>query len=227
MAKKILMLHGLAQSGEYFASKTRGFRTELEKQGYQLCYATAPNKYPAPDFDINLDDLDGTSLPSESNEILAWLQKNPSDDTYKLPDTTISYLHDYIIANGPFHGIVGFSQGAGVAGYLLTDFNGLLHLNETEQPPLEFFMSFGGFRFKPGCYQKQYDENPIKVPSLHVYGDLDTITEPEKVQSLLKSCTEGTATYLTHPGGHFVPNSRGFLKKVVTWLDSLNDQEQT
>lgn len=125
------------------------------------------------------------------------------------------------IENGPFAGIVGFSQGAGVAGYLATDFNGLLGLTAEEQPPLEFFMAVSGFRFQPQQYQEQYDLHPISVPSLHVQGELDTITEPAKVQGLYNSCTEDSRTLLMHSGGHFVPNSRGFVRKVAQWLQQL------
>lgn len=46
MTKNVLMLHGLAQSGDYFASKTKGFRAEMEKLGYKLYYPTAPNEFP-------------------------------------------------------------------------------------------------------------------------------------------------------------------------------------
>lgn len=218
MSKKILVLHGLAQSGDYFKSKTKGLRTELEKQGYELFYATAPNKYSPADIP---DDLGDVVTTGEEKYVLAWIEDDLSNKSYSLPQSTIDYLHDYVIENGPFEGVIGFSQGAGVAGYLMTNFNELLKLTPEEQPSLHFFMAFSGFRFFPACYQKQYDENPITTPSLHVHGELDTITEPFKVQALYNSCTPETRTFLKHPGGHFVPNSRGFSKKVIDWLQTI------
>ena len=106
MTKKILMLHGLAQSGEYFSSKTKGFRSELEKKGYVLYYPTAPNEYPAPDFDIS----ELGSDPADASKILAWLKKDPINDSYELPDTTIKYLHDYVLENGPFDGCLLYTS---------------------------------------------------------------------------------------------------------------------
>ena len=218
MTKKILMLHGLGQTGDYFQSKTHGFRTALEELGYELYYPTAPHRYPAANLP---DDLQSTLDPTmKSAEVVAWLQNDLVNGTYILPQMTIDFLHDYIVENGPFEGVVGFSQGAGVAGYLLTDINSLLHLTPEEQPPLQFFMAFSGFRLIPECFQRQYNENPITIPSLHVQGELDTITDSKKVRALYDCCDESNRTLLTHAGGHFVPNSRGFLKKVVEWLNS-------
>lgn len=211
------MLHGLAQSGEYFHSKTKGFRTELENFGYTFYYATAPNKYPAAD----LPDYE-SDVTSNNNEVLAWLENDAINKTYSLPQTTLDYLHDVVLKEGPFEGIVGFSQGAGLAGYLATDLNTLLNVTIQQQPRLKFIIFVSGFRFKPDIYQSQYDAHPITIPSLHVQGELDTISEPEKVQALLGCCQEGTKTHLMHSGGHFVPNSRGFLKKVTAWLKTVD-----
>ncbi|CCK72291.1 putative serine hydrolase KNAG_0J02100 [Huiozyma naganishii CBS 8797] len=223
MSGKVLMLHGLAQSGDYFASKTKGFRQEMERMGYELYYPTAPNRFPGADLpDDMIADISGTKT---DDGVIAWLQNDSINRTYFLPETTVQYLHDYVVTNGPFDGVVGFSQGAGVAGYLMTDFNGLLNLKDEEQPPIKFFISCSGFRFRPEVYQRQYDEHPIKVPSLHIQGQLDTVSEPEKVQALMASCQEGTKTHIMHAGGHFVPNSKSFLKKLAAWLESIGAVE--
>lgn len=221
MARRILALHGLAQSGEYFRSKTKGLRNELEKLGYELVYATAPNSHSPADIPEDIGDV---VISGDDNHVLAWIENDLTNKSYSLPQTSISYLHNFVVENGPFVGVLGFSQGAGVAGYLMTDFNGLLDLTEEQQPPLHFFMSFSGFRFQPECYQKQYDDHPITVPSLHVQGELDTVTEPFKVEGLYNSCAPETRTYLKHPGGHYVPNSRGFAKKIVQWLQEVDPQ---
>ena len=223
MSKKILMLHGLAQTGPYFESKTKHFRTALEQLGYTLYYPTAPNRYPA--ADVPSDILDSVGAEPNSAEIVAWIENDDVNHTYSLPDTSTKFLHDYIIENGPFDGVIGFSQGAGVTGYLSTDFNGLLDLTEEQQPPLKFITSFSGFRFLPDVYQTQYDNNPIKIPSLHVKGELDTVTEPWKIESLYNSCSEDSRTLMVHGGGHFVPNSRGFIKKYINWLQTVTEQE--
>lgn len=218
MTKKVLMLHGLAQSGPYFESKTKGFRRVLEPLGYEFYYPTAPNKISPADLPVELGDVEA----SNGSEFNAWIVEDPTNGEYRLPETSIQFLRQYILDNGPFDGIVGFSQGAGVTGYLMTDFHGLLGFTPEEHPPIKFFMAFSGFRFRPEIYQEQYDKNIITVPSLHVQGTLDTVTEPEKVQLLFKSCREDTRTFLQHAGGHFVPNSKGFVLKVADWLKEVD-----
>ncbi|CCH60616.1 hypothetical protein TBLA_0D01080 [Henningerozyma blattae CBS 6284] len=220
MPKRILMLHGLAQTGEYFSSKTKNFRIELEKLGYSLYYPTAPNKYSAADLPEEIGSADSST--NESHEVTAWIEDDLINESYNLPQTTITFLHDYVIENGPFEGIIGFSQGAGVAGFLVTDFNKLLGLTKEEQPPLKFFMSFSGFRFRPDKYQEQYDNHPISIPSLHVRGDLDTITSSAKVDALYNSCNVENRTKMIHKGGHYVPTSRGVIKKMIDWLQAVN-----
>lgn len=222
--KKILMLHGLAQTGEYFESKTKKIRLELEKIGYKLYYPTAPNSYDAADLpDELLGDVEGVS--NGSHKVTAWLEDDIGNNTYHIPPTTINFLHDYIIENGPFDGIIGFSQGAGLAGYLITDLNEILGLTEVEQPKLKFCMVFSGFRLAPERYQAKYDDNEISIPTLHVQGELDTITSPEKVMSLFNSCNEESRTFLKHKGGHFIPTAKSVIQKIIEWLLKVSPTE--
>ncbi|CDO93037.1 unnamed protein product [Kluyveromyces dobzhanskii CBS 2104] len=211
------MLHGLAQSGPYFEFKTKGFRRVLEPLGYEFFYATAPNKLSPADLPTDAEDLGASS----GDDYHTWIQPDPVKGDYRLPEVTVKYLKEYVLENGPFDGVCGFSQGGGITGYLMTDFNNLLGLSEEEQPPLKFFIVFSGFRFTPAIYQEQYNAHPINVNSLHVRGQLDTVTDSGDIQRLYDSCTEDTRTLLEHPGGHFVPNSKGFVTKIADWLNSL------
>lgn len=224
MVSKVLMLHGYAQSGSIFYAKTSGLRKTLAKNGYELYYPCAPSRIPS--VDINgIDDMASVfNTKAGTEDIFGWWLKDPNDQ-YKVPEATVKFLHDYIVKNGPFDGIMGFSQGAGYAGYLCTEIRELLGLTAEEQPDFKFFISFSGFRMAPEWFQEQYDTNTIKVPSLHVLGELDTVVESSRVISLYKACSENNRTLLKHPGGHFVPNGKGFVTKVANWLQSLGEQE--
>ena len=72
--------------------------------------------------------------------------------------------------NGPFVGILGFSQGAAVAAAIAS----MLERKQTlfppiEHPPVHFFVSVSGFRMRFEKYNQFY---PISTPSLHVIGIL-------------------------------------------------------
>lgn len=213
------MLHGIAQTGEYFYHKTKGLRTEFEKLGYELYYPTANNTMPPADVPNCASD---EVVASGVNDVSTWIQIDTAKADYSILPSTLDYLRQYVIENGPFDGLLGFSQGAIVGSYLMTDFNVLLNLTHEQQPPFKFFIAFSGFKFETARCASQYVEHPINVPSLHVRGELDTVTEAEKVHALYEACTPETRTFISHPGGHYVPNSRCFSKKVTEWLKTID-----
>ena len=73
---------------------------------------------------------------------------------------------------GPFDGIIGFSQGAALSAIIAS----MLETNRSQNlfpkfdhPPVKFFVSISGFRMR----FKQYDQfYPISTPSLHLIGEL-------------------------------------------------------
>lgn len=222
-SKKILMLHGYAQSNSIFNSKTGGFRKSLNKLGYQLYYPCGPCKIETCNMGPGLDMSTIFNTDSSIDNIFGWWLKSTQDE-YELTQSTKDYLKKFILSNGPFHGIIGFSQGAALGGYLCTNINEILHLTKEEQPDLEFFINFSGFRMHPEIFQQQYNQNPINIPSLHIIGELDTVVEESRVIKLFESCTKDSRTLLKHSGGHFVPNSKNFVTKVINWIQIVNSK---
>lgn len=218
----MLMLHGLAQSGDYFASKTRGFRETMNSLGYELFYATAPNSYSPADVgetsESTISSFKGDAPSTGDGNVLAWLESDYTGHSYTIPDSTLSYIRSLVLTKGPFSGIVGFSQGAGLAGYLVTDFTGILGLDNLATNEPQFAIFFSGFRLLPKKYSAQYERSPITIKTLHVHGKLDTVTEFSRVETLYHACSEESRTLLTHQGGHYVPNSRSFLNQLRDWL---------
>lgn len=233
--RKVLMLHGFVQSGKIFSSKTGGLRKSLTKLGYELYYPTAPilvskrNLIAAhgsnEEHDDSLPDLASEfNTLNTTNEIYGWwTRKGPDMMDYEIEEGTIDYLRNYIIENGPFQGIVGFSQGAGLAGYLLTNFNELLNLTKEQQPDFKFFISFSGFKLEPERFQESYSMNLIRVPSLHVQGELDTVVVESRLVQLYDSCQKDNRMLLKHSGGHFIPNSKAFVTQVCNWLQMTSE----
>ena len=157
---------------------------------------------------------------TNSSDIYGWFVKDHETQSFKLQPEMLEYLKNYIEANGPFEGIMGFSQGASLAGYLATDFSSLLSLNEQIQPNLKFAVFFSGFRMDPEEFQQQYENNPISFPTLHVVGELDTLVPEEKSLTLYEICPESTRTLLKHSGGHYIPNSKPFIANIINWLEA-------
>ncbi|CCE63970.1 hypothetical protein TPHA_0G01330 [Tetrapisispora phaffii CBS 4417] len=225
--KKILMLHGYMQSDRIFKAKVGGLRKKLKKLGYDAMVPCAIEVAGIKDSDPDAADVAKKLNTSDAdhNKLYGWYIKNgpPTavNGDYEIKQQTFDYLRDYIIENGPFEGIMGFSQGAGVAGYLLTDFYNILNLTEEQQPPFKFFVAFSGFRLEPDQYQQTYLDNLITTPSLHVIGELDTLVTEERSSSLFNACAEGSKTQLVHPGGHFVPSSNPFQTQICNWIQMI------
>ncbi|CDH15670.1 related to Family of serine hydrolases 3 [Zygosaccharomyces bailii ISA1307] len=234
--KKILMLHGFVQSGKIFSSKTGGLRKGLDKLGFDLYYPTAPLVVTKEELNaihnINKGSGKQKDVASEfsttndsADEYTGWWKRKSQDKTdFDIEQHVFSYLHDYVIENGPFEGIVGFSQGAAFAGYLLTNFNKLLNLTEENQPSFKFFVAFSGFRLEAFHLQESYEEHLITVPSLHVLGEQDTVVTEARVLSLYNSCQKEDRILLRHPGGHFVPNSKKFVAQVCNWIQMIDKE---
>lgn len=226
------MLHGFVQSGKIFSAKTGGLRKSLKKLGYELYYPTGPIRVDKEAIAKlygwqKQDGKEDLSLASEfdssdsADEIYGWyLRKGPSLNDFDIEERTLDYLHDYVVENGPFDGIMGFSQGAGMAGYLLTDFNRLLKLSEEQQPKLKFFVSFSGFKFEADQFQQSYGDKPMTIPSLHVQGELDTVVSEERSTKLYNCFDASTRHLIKHPGGHFVPNSKNVVTQVTNWIQN-------
>lgn len=238
-AKKILMLHGFVQSDKIFRQKTGGLRKNLQKMGYELFYPCGPEKvdkstlsHGNADKEEDKKDIQkqfNTTLDDDEADLYGWWVRTASGAKgtleYTIPQSTFDFLHDYIVENGPFEGIIGFSQGAGLGGYLVRDINRILALTPTEQPPLKFFISFSGFKLEPPQYQAVYDIDNDETPkSLHIQGELDGVVSEARVMKLYESYPESKRTLLKHPGSHFVPNSKPFVSQVCNWLHHV---EQT
>ena len=244
---KILMLHGFAQSDRIFSAKTGGLRKTLQKLGYELYYPCAPEHVDRETF-LALHslppDVDKTAeagnkdIASKYNtsansqdEMYGWWIRNPSGSkglqNFSIKQSTFDYLHDYILQNGPFDGIIAFSQGAAFAGYLVMHFNRLLNLTLEEQPPLKFFVSFSGFKLEPDEYQNVYtvataDDVP---PSLHILGEMDTVVSEERTMRLYNAYPTEKRLLLKHPGSHFIPNSKAFVTQLCNWLQTVTKSE--
>ncbi|KAL6940564.1 hypothetical protein ACO0QE_004471 [Hanseniaspora vineae] len=232
---KILMLHGHAQSDKIFNSKTGALRKGLTKQlGYDLYYPCAPTEIQLADFREDAEMTESLEMYNSTagTNIYTWFHKDPVTEENKIPEETIEYLRQYVIENGPFEGIIGFSQGAAFAGYLASNFNELLRLQdepESVQCDIKWFMNYSGFRVLTEKYQARsyrLKPNGISVPSLHVIGELDSVVEESRVMSLYEACDPEKRTLLKHPGGHFIPNNKVYVSKVCNWLSIVTDNKE-
>ena len=138
-------------------------------------------------------------------------------------DTAIDQLDKYIKIEGPFDGIMGFSQGAGLAAMLILRAGKTIVSSEDTKddsfPPRPFkcavFLSAEP-PANPEALKRGHIEwmkqnstayDPITIPTAHIWGCNDNIY-PEFGPVLYELCDESQKLKYVHAGGHEVPGHK-------------------
>ena len=229
---KILMLHGFTQTGHLFEIKTKALKKSLEKfippapkpghltqypGGIELIYPTAPIR------------LDPTDVPGfeglvdssqEAPDAFGWWRRKGDAEPYVYVgmEQGLATISQVLQEQGPFDGVLGFSQGGAAAGMVASLLEpGRREAFEKQQarggmrypdsftedtgfvegmvhPPLKFAVSYSGFaamwKDGKGLYEPFY-EPKIQTPMLHFLGTVDTVVSEERSLRLVDACVDG------------------------------------
>jgi len=225
---KILMLHGYTQSGPQFHAKTKALEKHLQKAlghlgGVQLVYPTGPMRLQPSDYptEVTADSAEGAG--EGESEYYGWWRK--FEFLTGLPSPCLDVIYDLMDKQGPFDGVIGFSQGGVLSGLLAS----LLELHRRKspllpsgwpvppasQPPLAFAICYSGNTAVGEQYEFVY-EPKIKTPMLHFIGSLDTVVDEDRSLALVHACEQEKIVY--HPGGHFVPATKMYLDAAAGFI---------
>ena len=119
------MLHGFTQSGDLFRAKTRALEKHIRKSfplhDVSLVYPSGP-------IELRPDDIPGSEPASKTTddapppdiESFAWWRRSDKADPplYTDLDTGLEAVARVLSQQGPFDGVIGFSQGAACAAML-------------------------------------------------------------------------------------------------------------
>jgi pimeloyl-ACP methyl ester carboxylesterase len=248
---RILMLHGYTQSGPLFHAKTKALEKSLAKAfpaapaqghlathpgGVSLHYPTAPIKLEYTD----IPGFDGANVQQEGSEAYGWWRRKGDAEpfTYEGIERGLATVAETISSEGPFDGVIGFSQGGAAAGMVaalleegrraafeaaqskggirfpdsFTRDSG--YIEEGVQGPLKFAVSYSGFAASTNPLYQAFYEPLIQTPMMHFLGSLDTVVSEERSLRLVEACEDGKGKdggvqrVVYHPGGHFLPSSQ-------------------
>ncbi|ODV61981.1 alpha/beta hydrolase [Ascoidea rubescens DSM 1968] len=222
---KILFLHGFAQSGKIFEAKTSGFRKNLKKSipNVEMVYVDGSIKLSKTDFHFDsISKLDSTRGGEQINYYGWWTTHDDSISESQFHSNTIAYLQRVFKEQGPFDGVIGFSQGAAMAAIVASSISLFDPSNV-----LKFAIVFSGFPLKFENLQRKYLGKRITIPTLHIFGELDTVILNEASELLVTQfCKSNTVTVYRHPGGHFVPNNKFIVNNWINWIKvTLKEQD--
>lgn len=237
---KILMLHGYTQNGPLFHAKTRAMEKYLDKifPGISLSYPTAPLQLKPRDVPGFQPSSEGES---DSIEAYGWWRRLETSDPpeYQGLDRCLESVAKILESEGPFDGVMGFSQGAALAAMVASllerpsrkeafrkaqekskfamQYPGVF--DNLEHPPLKFCAAYCGFRAPGERYAAFYEGPNIQTPMCHIIGSLDTVVEEARTQALVDAAGGAEKTQVVvHPGGHFVASGKQYLGTIAAFI---------
>ncbi|KAF6828256.1 hypothetical protein CPLU01_08629 [Colletotrichum plurivorum] len=199
---KVLCLHGGGTSARIFGIQLARLTRELSAH-FEFVYLDAPIKTgPGPGV---LPFFEGC------DPFFRWVSDDPATPAAEFQaqkDRAMALLKDFVRENGPFAGLVGFSQGARAAASLL--------LEEQREP---FFGGrvFGLFicgTFPPFV---PCEDVVIAAPTVHVIG-LEDPWEPDSEELLGLCAKEGPRRVVRFPEGHHLPTSKETIAQISKLL---------
>ncbi|KAH7130059.1 serine hydrolase FSH [Dendryphion nanum] len=199
---KFLCLHGIGTNNEIFKSQTAALRYAL---GSEHRYIFAQGSVPwamAPELE---------GVAQESDTYFAYF--DPSDASTYLE--AYYQLDDFIRTEGPFDGVLAFSQGAGLAiaymararveqAHAAPTFKCAILLSPTAVgDPFEWFNTGDMRRLQelPGGLK-------IEVPTAMIWGERDAYREQEGMEKLFELFDDATSWNYIHNGVHEVPSPK-------------------
>jgi len=202
---KVLCLHGFRTSGSFLKKQISKWHPSIFEK-FDMVFLDG--MFPAG----GKSDIEGVFPPP----YFEWFQFNKEFTEYTNLDECISYLCDYMVKNGPFDGLLGFSQGASLAGLLIGYQAQCKVLND--HPPIQFMVSVSGSKFRnPGISDVAY-KAPIKAKSVHFIGEKDWL----KVPSEELTTAFHDPLIIRHPQGHTVPRlDETSVKQLSEWISSI------
>ncbi|XP_068457179.1 esterase OVCA2 [Clinocottus analis] len=196
---RVLCIHGYRQNGSSFREKTGALRKLLKKH-VELVYLSAPHSVPPASseaLESSGGDEDSRGWWFSDVQALSFSAQQQCEESLGLDDS-VTAVREAVKNQGPFDGILGFSQGAAFVAMLCC-------LQEQKlEPEFNFRFSILVAGFRSACEEhKKFYNPPLQIPSLHVFGLEDRVIPDNMSRELLPSFHDPQV--LTHPGGHFIP----------------------
>ncbi|KAJ3221437.1 hypothetical protein HK099_003531 [Clydaea vesicula] len=225
----ILCLHGYLQNAntmEHLCSKLSSTNNDVE-----FIHVDAPFTITSEEVNefvnafalkngINDEESKKTLLRAwkpEVGDAKTWWKMDEYSFNYAGFEETILYLKSVLENQGPFVGILGFSQGATLASLVTSILeNPDLFVTKINHPKLKFSLLFSGLKSRDQKHLKFY-QNTIQSPSLHVLGNFDSTVDNSQSMDLTK-CYQ-YPEILRFDGGHEIPDSTDALFSIQKFIN--------
>ncbi|KAH8827861.1 FSH1-domain-containing protein [Flagelloscypha sp. PMI_526] len=238
--RTILVLHGYSQNAHIFSKRLGALRKQCGKT-VEMVFVDAPMQLSPHDL-LGSSPQQASSDSTSQNTLSAlgaaeastddpnlqprgWWKSDPTRTKMEGIENTLALLRD-ILKERTFDGVLGFSQGAGLAALLSAllerpeIYPPFLVEGKAPHPPFKFCVAVAGFRPR----DKRFDalwEKPYQTPTLHIIGKNDIIVTEERAQQLVE--VSGSPRVQFHEGGHFVPSKANWRVFLTNYLKNGPD----
>jgi predicted esterase len=216
----VLCLHGYTQNAAVFRERTGSLRKALKS--HQFLFPDAPHAAADafPGSEKRAEDADGAGSDPRGWWIAGenaaaggeWVRPSVSHSAVGF-DASLQQLQTFLRENGPFEGLLGFSQGAATAAQLLA----------AEPDAFRWAVLVAGFiPLDEALAARVEGAAPMPHAVLSVSGDADALVGRERVQRLAGCFDPARARLFTHPGGHGIPSNAAFRQAVREFIAEAN-----
>ncbi|OBZ87102.1 Ovarian cancer-associated gene 2 protein [Choanephora cucurbitarum] len=229
---RILCLHGYTQNGILFRKRTAVARKSIEEIA-DLVYITAPHHITPPTFGTIAERQEAAQeYSSEEHKPYGWWYSpkyKPTQDGFFIGfKDSVEQIKQVLTQDGPFDGILGFSQGACFAALLTQMMEDRSYFPDLippsfEHPPFKFSVIVAGFKptMQEATNHMLVKTKKVKTPSLHFIGELDTLVLPEAMSTLAEAFDK--PKIFKHAGGHYLPSSSASCKELLQFVSKFKD----
>ncbi|XP_055928970.1 esterase OVCA2-like isoform X1 [Argiope bruennichi] len=214
---KILCLHGYRQDAESFKDKIGGFRKTI-KSTAELVFVDAPHEIPSESC-VSAIEEGATELRGGRSW---WFCDNTKDFSSKTScndvegfEESVNTIAEAFKSQGPFDGILGFSQGGALAALICA-----LKEHEEFEYDFHFVVIIAGFRSIAKCHEYLYSK-PINKESLHIIGENDACISKDRSEELIPLFKSSSVVY--HDGGHFIPSKSSVKAEYLPFFKNMRN----
>lgn len=136
-------------------------------------------------------------------------------------EESLAYIKTVYAQEGPFDGLLGFSQGAAMAAALVCGQQTRRRLLQTGEMEFGFVILCSGFGLMKLMEVEEEKIQMLKCPSLHIFGSdhgKDRQIANQASRKLASLFDEGCSVTIEHDSGHIIPTRPPYIDQVKDFL---------
>ncbi|KAJ5220194.1 hypothetical protein N7468_009398 [Penicillium chermesinum] len=246
---KILCLHGHTQTGPILSRKTLRLQEHIRRAfpGTSFYFPTGPIAYKVSDR-LDYSQLTEKEKPDnfkdpDAIETHSWFRLH-EDDPPRGFFESMDRIADILQTEGPFDGMICFSQGSIIGGMCASLLEGPKRRRRFEEysavypdairypeayknldhPPLKFVITYGAYMGCSPIFSAFYTDPIITTPFMHFMGEFDPVVPSEMVAAVdLAQIGGPQRRKMMHPGAHAIPCGNEYHEAAVDFIKSALD----